>query len=224
MASVPNGPEQSQHQQPYANQDYYTPTTNSTNHFAYPEPQSMPQYNTATFDTSAYNAEGMRTNIEAQLNAELEAQSVQQHQTPHPPPHTHQQMTPQPQQMTPQPQQQSNFMAFQHTPTGTPQTANGFPPAQAPMQVAFPQSGPAAWRHFTDNMMTNLAVGGQDPDPAQPQHIHHGMPAHTGNSNLTTADGGGTMTAAATFGGMQMPADGTQSWPYIQYAPAGQGE
>ncbi|KAK5122958.1 hypothetical protein LTR85_003523 [Meristemomyces frigidus] len=220
MATVPSGPEQSQQQQTYAGQDYYAPTTNGTNHFAYPEPQSMPQYNATAYDTSAYNAEGMRSNIEAQLNAELGPQAVQ-HQTPQP--HSHQQMTPQPHQITPQPQQApSNFMtAFQQTPTGTPQTANGFPPAQAPMQAAFPHSGPAAWRHFADNMMTNLVVGGHDPD--QQQHLHHALPTHTVNGSLATAGGGGPMAAAATFGGMQMPADGTQSWPHIQYGGFGGG-
>ena len=209
MANVPNGQEQ---QHAYTGQDYYTPAQHSHAHYSYPDPQNLPQYTAASYDPSAYNAEGMRNNIEAQLNAELGSQSHHQQQ-PAPPSQTHPHIQ---QQLTPQP---TNFMAAfqqkqQHTPTGTSQHPVGYPAQSAvlapqqqgqPLMQAssLPQSGPAAWRHFTDNIMTNLGAAEE----------HVGLQSVGGVAGSTGVVG--SVIAPSSFGAMQMPADGTQAWPLI---------
>ena len=210
MATVPNGQEQPHQQHNYASQDYYAPASHAATHFTYPEPQNMPQYTATSYDTSAYNAEGMRSNIEAQLNAELgsgqqQQQQQQQQQAPPSQTHTHHQ---QQQQLAPQQAQSTNFMAAfqhqqqQHTPgNGTPQQHTPvYPPAMQHPSANFPQSGPAAWRHFTDNMII-------------------GAPEDYSSHSVSGTGGvvGSAAIAPASFGGMQMPTDGTQAWPLIQY-------
>lgn len=234
-AGSPTGPTgHEQHQQSYDTApDYYTPTTNGAAngdmsaphqrhysmdaqsahpdsaqngyppgaHFAYAEPQSaaMPQYhNTAmnAYDTSAYNADGMKSNIEAQLNAELAPPPAQQHHQQTPQPH---------QQMTPHPQQAPNFMAAFQSPAPPP---NGFQPAQASSLQPFPNPGPAAWRHFANSMVDNIS--------GQENYAGIALAGAT-QANTSIPGASGTPMVAATFGGMQMPTDGTQSWPMIQF-------
>lgn len=179
-------------QQSYAGQDYYAP---SHHYSTYPgqthDASSQYQQPPIPYDTSAYNAEGMRHNIEAQLNAELSHANSAQHT------HHHASIPDHSQQQTP-----TNFaMAFQ---------APATPHSQAYAPQAFPQAGPAAWRHFADNMMTNLSAPEQY---AATANMAGGI--STAPTDTSGLSGAAMPQMAATFGGMQMPSDPSQAWPAI---------
>ncbi|KAI7350878.1 hypothetical protein KC354_g12628 [Hortaea werneckii] len=179
-----------QHQpQSFGGQEYYATST----HYPYQATESNSnqyQQNHATamqhYDGSAYNAEGMQHNIEAQLNAELNNANAHssQHQTP------------------------SNFaIAFQPPPQL---------PSHAAFtsQPPFP-SGSAAWRHFADNMMVpTLQHAAADLHQFPAATANMGALQSTG-SDGSGSGLSAPMAAAATFGEMQMPTDPTQTWPGI---------
>jgi hypothetical protein len=172
------------------------PNTNAAQY----QPSTMPAY-----DASGYNAEDMKNNIEAQLNAELG------HATSH--------------QQTPRAAQSANYMgAFQ-----SPVQQNGFQQAAAPagMPQAHPNAGPAAWRHFADNM---ISVNGQADMNGQqysmgPAHSLMALQNTVSKTDTSMAAPAAVPTAmntgaAGSFGGMQMPVDGAQAWPMISYQGA----
>ncbi|KAH9828484.1 Activator of stress 1 [Teratosphaeria destructans] len=150
--------------------------------------QAMAAYNNATYDPDA-----MKSNIEAQLNTELGAGadgSSSQHTSPQ-----HAQATTQYMAAFQSPAQQSAFQA---------------PSTPAAMQPgAFQNSGHAAWRHFADNMLGSMGVN-------VTATTDYGMSPAGGMILKTDGSGLGT-PPVGSFGGMQMPADGNQSWPLIHY-------
>ncbi|KAK4504236.1 hypothetical protein PRZ48_005152 [Zasmidium cellare] len=144
------------------------------------------QNNMAAYDTSAYSSEEAKPNIEAQLHAAAQEAA-----------------------MSSQPQT-SNFLAAFQSPTAQ---VNGF--QQSPQQANYPQAGPAAWRHFTNAMMTN--VSGQE-------YIQTPAGALMALSGGKAGDGSIDLAATATMGNIPMPNDGTtQPWPLLQYT-GGNGE
>lgn len=140
-----------------------------------------------TFDGSGYSGEEAKPNIEAELVASMAQQQAQQ----------------------PAP---TNFMAAFQSPN--PQVSNGFQqsPQTATMNSvqAYPQAGPAAWRHFADSMMTNVAGD-------------YNLPAGALMSLTGKSDGSGDLTGM-TMGNIPLPtgdANG-QPWPLIHYNSSGE--
>lgn len=110
-------------------------------------------------------------------------------------------------------QQTSNFIAAFRSP---PRHQNGFLPPGPPTSIsdaeyqAHAAGGPAAWRHFTNNIMAN-----------SPSFMHT-TDAIIALQNRTKAEGGMDMGAVPL--GLHMP-DGPQSWPHIQFnAGSGSGD
>lgn len=164
----------------------YPPQNFAYAHAHPPAPTSNGMYNTQAniaFDSSAYTTEESKPNIEAELVASMAQQQAQQ----------------------PAP---TNFMAAFQSPN--PQVTNGFQhsPQTATLNgPAYPQAGPAAWRHFTDSMMTT--VNGPD----------YNLPAGALISlNGKSADGSTDM-AAMSMGNMPLPTGDAsgQPWPLIHY-------
>lgn len=150
--------------------------------YTYPEVQNgamaYSSGNIAGFDASAYSSEEAKPNIEAQLH----------HAVAHDPSMASQ-------------AQASNFLAAFQSPT---QVNNGF--QQSPQQANFPQAGPAAWRHFTNSMMTNVSGQEYMPNPAGALMALSGGKA--GEMDIATA----------AMGNFPMPNDGSaQPWPLLQY-------
>ncbi|WPH01648.1 Hypothetical protein R9X50_00449800 [Acrodontium crateriforme] len=181
--------ESSVHLEQTPSQQYATPTR-----FSYqdPHPESIQQYsaagNSGAFDTPSYSTDDVKPSMERSIEAQLNALAPQsQQQLP----------TAQPPHGHLQPQGAS-FMNGYSNPV---QTQGGF---QTGNMAPFTQpGGPAAWRDFATNMATNVGVGGVGFMAAtapmfpstETSHVNHGV----------------------VIGGMQMPADGQQSWPQIQY-------
>lgn len=92
-------------------------------------------------------------------------------------------------------------------------------PTQNGYQVTAPQAGPAAWRDFTQGVMTNLPSGSEYAQTLMALQNHaHASKDGTPDMQTTT-----TMNMAA-LGGMQMsPQDGghMQTWPLIHFGPSG---
>lgn len=168
----------------------------SGNTFAYPEPttSTMPPYASANmpFDTTAYQ-EDVKPELTAQLaahNASISAHGHPQHQ-----------QIPQQGQQAP-----GHFLAAFHSP---PSANNGFQQqSQTPemnsgaMAPGLPNSGPAAWRHFTDSMMNNM--GPQEYLTSANALMALGAPK-SGNVDLS---------AGSTMGSLSVNAvDMGQPWP-----------
>lgn len=166
------------------------------------QPTSMQPY-MGSFDGSY--TEDIKPNID-----QMNAHNVMTHQqVPHQTP-SH----PQQQQMTPH-QAPSNFMAAFQSPT--PQ--NGFHPSPAHCNMQM-HSGPAAWRHFADGMMTNVG---------DPNYMNSTMNSANALMALQSdkSHGGMDMNAAASvasMGAMHMAPDGqhVQPWPLIYNSEHGQ--
>ncbi|KAF7191185.1 Transcriptional activator protein acu-15 [Pseudocercospora fuligena] len=166
-------------------QNNYPPQSFAYAHAHPPAQNSNGIYN--TFDGSGYSGEEAKPNIEAELVASMAQQQAQQ----------------------PAP---TNFMAAFQSPN--PQVSNGFQqsPQTATMNSvqAYPQAGPAAWRHFADSMMTNVAGD-------------YNLPAGALMSLTGKSDGSGDMTGM-TMGNIPLPtgdANG-QPWPLIHYNSSGE--
>lgn len=87
-----------------------------------------------------------------------------------------------------------------------PPQPNGYPFATPHMGL--PNSGgPAAWRNFTDSMLTNM--GGHDF-----MHSASALMALGNNSNQDLSIPGG---AVGTMGTLQLPHDAHQNWPLVHY-------
>lgn len=199
---APNGNDPSGSQHAYAMTDRtagHVPSQTpypSGSHF-YQEAQATPvQSYMGSFDPAAYNAEDMKPSIHAQLNAHnVVAHPQVSHQQPAQQSHHGSQMT--------QQQAPPSFMAAFQPPTGQ----NGFHAATPGVNMQ--HAGPAAWRHFTDNMVTNMS--GQDY-----MNSANALMALQGDKGQHGMD----MAAVnvATMGGLHMAPDGQQQqqpWPMI---------
>ncbi|CAK4034358.1 Activator of stress 1 [Lecanosticta acicola] len=151
------------------------------------QPNGIPYATTtpAGFDTAAYPSD-QKPDMEAELAAHTASIATPQQPVP------------------------SNFMQAISSPAPG---SSGFqqPPQVAVMngQAAFPQSGPAAWRHFADNMMTN--VSGQDYMNSAGALM--AMSAGKPDASVLPSE-----MAVATMGNFQVPAgDPNQPWPLIHY-------
>lgn len=158
--------------------------------YTYPTTQangiSYTAANTAGFDAAAY-AGDQKPNMDAELAAHTASLAAHQ------------------------PAATTFLQAFQ----SPPQVSNGFPqtPHAAVMngQPVYPQAGPAAWRNFADNMMSN--VSGHD--------YVNSAGGLMGLGNGKT-DGSLSEMAVATMGNLQVPAgDPNQPWPLIHYNGGG---
>ncbi|KAK3725997.1 hypothetical protein LTR37_000145 [Vermiconidia calcicola] len=173
-----------QHQSQHRN--HYPPPNQ---YYSGPQPETMPTYpGMGQFDANPYQGEDAKPNLDGPLN-----------------PHIHPSMSQPP---PPQPAQHPNFMAaFQQPPA--PQS--GYDAGAQSLSMSY--SGPAAWRSFTDNMMTNMS-GGQDYMSPANALMSLGGEKHVGME-------------MASIGGVQMPENAQQQhWPAILYHPGaadGQG-
>jgi len=191
----------------------------ATNHqLAYSEPQASlgayPPSSAAGYNHSAYPTEDIKPSIEAQNNVDIGQTPNHQH-TPQPamtPHHPQHQQTPTNYMTTfPHHHYQQSFQPLAGTPSNTIDAHTHF--------------GPAAWRSFADSMMTNIG----SPDySANALMALGGGPSAPGGPRVTTtslaedapAGAAGGISTAEAFGtmGMQLPLDGTQTWPLIHYS------
>lgn len=151
----------------------------------------------AGYGGQGYNAATLKSTIEGQLNTDLGRQAQQV---------TQQQQTPT--------SANTHFMAaFQPSPV----QQNGFMGMNTNVEMA----GPAAWRHFADNMVT---MAGHVPATADLVQQHSQQYANAALMSLQGKTENCVDHAAVpqgNFGGMQMPVDGTQTWPLIHYQGKG---
>ena len=174
------------------------PYLSASHYYQETQPGAMQPY-MGSFEPSYSSAEDMKPNV----NAQLSTHNVIPHpQVSHPQPaqrsHHGSQLTPH--------QAPANFMAAFQPPQGQ----NGFhTPAHA---TSMQQSGPAAWRHFTDTMSSNLGaqeyMNSANALMAMQGDKQHGMDMAAAN--------------VASMGALHMPQDGQQPWPLIYNAGDGQ--
>jgi len=180
-----------------------------THQYGYPESQAtLRTYGaptTAAYDTSAYAARDIKPDVGAVMN---DMSTVVSHQP-----------TPQPAMIphAPPPPTSNSMPSAYPQSTQTPAFFHPMPStAVMSTDQNYYQYGPAAWRNFADSMTTNM--GGQDYLSSANALMALGGAGTKPDGTL--ADGGLPLTSAmtgATFEGMPMPSDGTQSWPLIQY-------
>ncbi|USW48969.1 hypothetical protein Slin15195_G022880 [Septoria linicola] len=194
------------HGHAYSNgHDEQTHNYQQNSQYGYPPAHENGVYAQSTmngYDQSACGGD-TKPNIEDQL---LQATSLAQQQAA------------QATQLVQQPGPASYLAAFQ---SSTSQASDGYHQSTAGLSdhsAAYPQAGPAAWRHFADAMMNHSHVNG-----------HEYMTSAAGLMALNgkTADGANPdMVAAAQMSSMQMPhSNGTQPpWPLLQYTSSHGGQ